>query len=829
MEQQHNHRRSRQPAGVDSLFDQQYFRLCCATDRLFVGLMVVQWVAGVAAALFVSPKTWIGATSHVHLHVWAAIALGGAISGLPIFLGLKHPGRPLTRHVIATAQVLWSALLIHVTGGRIETHFHVFVSLAFLSFYRDWRLLIVPSLVVAADHMIRGFWWPQSVYGVYVESPLRWLEHTAWVVFEFVVLASCCRRSQTEMRELSERQAQLETLNQQVEQRIQERTRELVSSEKKLKASEARLQAMLNSTLDPMITIDAYGTVQNASHSVETVLGWKRQELMGQNVKVLMPEPFRSQHDEYLAQYRADGYSAILGQSREFSVLRRDGDVIQCAITMWKVEMPEPSSTLLMGVIRDVTERKRMMGRLEELAYNDVLTGLPNRAAILNSIQHAIDRDVDGCLALLFLDFDGFKLINDSLGHDLGDQMLKQIANRLRQGLRTGDRIQPARLGGDEFVVLLQDVDGAVDAIAVAERILNLTSQSFTLDGHTVYSTASIGIVTSEHRYATASEMLRDADLAMYEAKAAGKGRYSVFNARMRERARARLCIENELRDAVSKGELILVYQPIMSLETGRIEGVEALLRWNHPRRGLLAPGEFISVAEETGLIIPIENWGIEEACRQFRVWQRSLGARSPRCVHVNLSRRQLLLPNLVNFIADVLAKHEVAAECLHVEVNENGIMQDPNGATRKLHDLQALGAKIDMDDFGTGCSSLSCLHEFPIDVLKIDRAFVANASRGRNFAALLHAIVTLADHLSMQVVAEGIEDADQLSFLQALGCEFGQGYFFSQPLSPSEFEDFVASNAPLTAPGRPVDSAITLGFPSIDVISVSQPCEADI
>jgi diguanylate cyclase (GGDEF)-like protein/PAS domain S-box-containing protein len=777
-------RHSRGSGREGTLLRRQLHRVHRATDRLFVWLMLAQLVAGVSAALLISPRTWIGTTSNVHLHVWAAVFLGSAISGLQIYLGIRYPGRPLTRHVIATAQVLWSALLIHITGGRIETHFHVFVSIAFLSFYREWRLLVVSAAVVAADHAVRGLLWPQSVYGVFAESPFRWVEHSIWVVFEVVILAICCRRSVTEMRISARRQEELESTRRNIEQRVDERTRELALSEQRLSDSQVRLQAMLDSTLDPMLTIDSLGIVQTASHSVAAVFGWEPEELIGQNIKVLMPEPHHSRHDSYIARYRQTGTSSVLGQSRELTAVRRDGSEFPCLVTLWKVNVPDQSAPLFMGIVRDITEQKRLMEQLHERAFNDALTGLPNRATILRRIQDAIDRN-DGHMALLFLDFDRFKLINDSLGHDVGDALLREIARRLRNGLQKTDCATPARLGGDEFVVLLEKLNSPAEAISIAERLLNVLAESYRLGDHTVYSSASIGVVTSEHSFDSASDMLRDADLAMYEAKMAGKARYAVFDQTLCEKAQARLRIESELRNIVERNELRLVYQPIVSLETGRMVGVEALLRWIHPVRGPVSPAEFITIAEETGIIVPIGSWAIDEACRQFAEWQRSLPPEHrPACVHVNVSRKQLLSPTLVECVGESLARHAVPPECLHLELTESMIMDDPKFTVAVLHELRRLGVKIDMDDFGTGYSSLSCLQEFPIDVLKIDRAFIRNLNRVRDFAALLHAVLTLADNLDLQVVAEGIEDAAQLALLQGLGCAYGQGYFFAKPMS---------------------------------------------
>lgn len=444
--------------------------------------------------------------------------------------------------------------------------------------------------------------------------------------------------------------------------------------------------------------------------------------------------------------------------------------------------------------VRAQLDRRQMLGQLETLAHFDALTGLPNRASILRSIQDVIDRNGDAHFALLFLDFDGFKSINDSLGHEVGDKLLKEIACRLQENLRATDSVQPARLGGDEFVVLLKGLTSPADAITVTERLLRSFSQPYQLGSHTVYSTASIGVVTSEHCYEKACDIVRDADLAMYQAKSMGKACYAVFDQNLREKAQFRLAIEAGLRKAISRNELVLAYQPIISLETGRMTAVEALLRWNHPERGLVSPDEFIPVAEETGIIVPIGSWVLDEACRQYAEWRRTLPETDRlACIHVNVSRKQLLSPDLVQVVEQVLTRHDVPPECLHLEVTESVMMTDPEFTISVLNDLRRLGLKIDMDDFGTGYSSLACLQEFPLDLLKVDRAFIANVNRSRDFAALLHSIVTLADNLGLQVVAEGIEEAEPVALLQALGCEYGQGYFFSKPLPAGKIGDFAA------------------------------------
>ena len=451
--------------------------------------------------------------------------------------------------------------------------------------------------------------------------------------------------------------------------------------------------------------------------------------------------------------------------------------------------------------IDDITARKTLEEDLRVSAWTDKLTGLPNRALLCDRLQQAVlraKRHTDYHFAVLFLDFDRFKIINDSFGHDVGDLLLQEIAQRLQATVRSGDSLSrqarehtTARLGGDEFVVLLDGLAQPHDATVVAERLLEALVQPYQLGQYKVYSTASIGIVTGARPFDSADDVLRDADTAMYEAKLAGRGRFVVFDIAMRERVINRLNLESDLRLALDAGQLFLMYQPIVSLQTGELESLEALVRWKHPQRGLIAPGEFIPIAEDTGLILSIGEWVLREACGQFARWRASMGAAAPRSISVNLSRIQLLLPDLPQTIHDILEQTGVPPECLHLEVTESAVMKDAATAIKMLHAIKARGVKLDVDDFGTGYSSLACLHDFPIDVLKIDRSFVMNIDRGRDFAALVHAVAQLARNLNISVVAEGIETVDQALMLQSLDCEFGQGYLFSKPLPAEQVPQF--------------------------------------
>jgi diguanylate cyclase (GGDEF)-like protein/PAS domain S-box-containing protein len=482
----------------------------------------------------------------------------------------------------------------------------------------------------------------------------------------------------------------------------------------------------------------------------------------------------------------------------------KGGELVWQLVNISPLRNAAGETTHYVAVKENITARKAMENELRTAALTDKLTGLPNRALICDRLQQAVlrfRRNNALHFAVLFLDVDRFKTINDSLGHDFGDLMLKEVAQRLRVALRCGDSVSrsmsqdvAARLGGDEFVILLDSIASPADAILVADRLIGALSKPFRLGQTEVCTTVSIGIVTSNNAEDTAEEVLRDADTAMYEAKLAGKGRYTLFDASMHKRVQNRLDLENDLRSAIEARQIFLMYQPIVSLKTGTIEGVEALVRWNHPRRGILLPGEFVPIAEETGLIIPLGDWVLREACGQFACWRDKLGDACPPSISVNLSRHQLLLSDLPQTIKQALTTSGMTPDCLHLEITEGALMKDLAATIHMLTAMKTIGVKLEVDDFGTGYSSLACLRQFPIDVLKIDRSFVTNLNRGQDFVALVQTITQLARNLRIIVVAEGIETAQQMSTLQSLRCDLGQGYLFSQPMTPDE----IATRFPL-------------------------------
>ncbi|MFW6335655.1 MAG: EAL domain-containing protein [Phycisphaeraceae bacterium] len=445
-------------------------------------------------------------------------------------------------------------------------------------------------------------------------------------------------------------------------------------------------------------------------------------------------------------------------------------------------------------------ERQMLQKRLNLAAQTDPLTGLLNRFAFCEALDSALGRvragSVSG-LAVFFLDFDRFKNVNDSLGHAIGDRMLRETGTRIEGVIRgvgspgaAAQRNVVARFGGDEFVMLVEGIDHEEDALAISEQLLAQLSQAYHLAGSEIHTSASIGIRLETEGRAEPEAVIKDADTAMYESKAGGKARVTLFDDDMRRRTERRLSLEHDLRNALAREELHVVYQPIVDIEKQRMVACEALLRWCHRERGMISPGEFIPVAEETGMIHRIGEWVMETACRDFLSWQALMGADAPESLSVNLSRIQVANADLRDRVAGVLERTGMPPHALLLEVTES-IAMDQADAIAVLEGLKGLGIGIAMDDFGTGHSSLACLNEMPFDVVKIDRAFLAGVGQDRSFVAVLQAICELARNLDIRVIAEGVETFDQLALLQAIDCPYVQGFLFSRPIPPAEVPGF--------------------------------------
>ncbi|MBD2059502.1 EAL domain-containing protein [Oculatella sp. FACHB-28] len=536
----------------------------------------------------------------------------------------------------------------------------------------------------------------------------------------------------------------------------------------------------------------------------KSMLGYLDEEITNQ-----LDEWFERVHPEDLDWVKVKIAAHLDGLTPHFEnehrMLHRDGTYRWMLSRGLAVRDAKGKATRIAGSQTDITTHKQAEEQLLHDAFYDALTGLPNRALLTDRLKQVVQmakRDSSYQFAVLFIDVDRFKVINDSLGHMLGDELLMAIAQRLCDCLRPTDTV--ARLGGDEFVILLEDINDVNSVTTIADRVQQELTLPFSLNGHEVFTSASIGIALSETGYELPEDLLRDADTAMYRAKAQGRARYEIFNTGMHVRALALLHLETDLRRAIAADQLTgdrqefqLYYQPIVSLKTRCVVGFEALLRWQHPTRGFISPIEFIPIAEETGLIIPIGDWVLREACRQMQIWHAEFPMKLPLSLSVNLSSKQFT-PRLIRQIERVLQDTHLDTRSLRLEITESALMENLESAADLLAQVRSLGIQLSMDDFGTGYSSLSYLHRFPIDTLKIDRSFIKKVDADGEQLAIVRTIITLAWNLGMDVVAEGVETLKQLAQLRSLKCEYGQGYLFSKPLDSQAAERVIAAQSQL-------------------------------
>jgi diguanylate cyclase (GGDEF)-like protein/PAS domain S-box-containing protein len=559
---------------------------------------------------------------------------------------------------------------------------------------------------------------------------------------------------------------------------------------------EEHFRSLVQGSSDVLTICERDGTIRFISPAVYRIFGFHPDDLVGTKLADLL-------HPEDKHRVLGEVVGAVTEPGAPLTIHCRyrhaDGRWLHVEALLAN-DLDHPHIAGLVFNTRDVSERKELERQLTHQAFHDPLTGLANRELFRDRVRHALalrSRSLQG-LAVLFLDLDGFKAINDSLGHAIGDRLLGSVAGRLQSCVRPGDTV--ARLGGDEFAVLLEDLDGVQVAQQVAARFIEELHTAFTIAGHEVFVGASVGLALAGGND-DADELLRNADLAMYRAKALGKGRCELFEPDMHAAALERMAIEGDLRHAVVRGELRLHYQPVVELATGRIVGVEALLRWQHPTRGLVSPLDFIHVAEESGLIVPVGRWVLSEACRQVARWQRDTGL--PLRLSVNLSARQLQAPRLAEMVAKTLRSTGVRPTDLILEITESMLVDDAERTIAKLHLLRELGVRLAVDDFGTGYSSLNYLRRLPVDVLKIDRSFVQGIGTEAELTSLTGAIVGIGRDLGLDTVAEGIEEVGQLEALRGMGCALGQGYLFARPLPPDEL-------AALLGPGRVLDVPVS-------------------
>jgi diguanylate cyclase (GGDEF)-like protein/PAS domain S-box-containing protein len=564
--------------------------------------------------------------------------------------------------------------------------------------------------------------------------------------------------------------------------------------------SEARFSSLVQNSTDVVMVVDADSTIRYMSPSVERVLGYGANELENTKLTVLIHPDDKANVLQFLTSpggREGDAHPALT----EFRMRHQDDFWLHVETLRTNLMHDENVKGIVLNT-RDVSERKAFEDQLAHQAFHDSITGLANRALFKDRVEHALERQGrDGePVSVLFMDLDDFKTINDSLGHAAGDRLLGEVGDRVKNALRQADTA--ARLGGDEFAILLEDGGDGVDAAEVAARILAALEGPFQLEGKEVFARASIGIASADHTRTVgpegAEELLRNADVAMYMAKEAGKGRYQVFEPAMHDTALKRLELKADLQRAVDNGEFILHYQPVIELESGTVEGLEALVRWMHPTRGLVPPLDFIPLAEETGLIVPIGKWVLREACLQAVDLQTRYPSNPPLTMAVNLSARQLQRPEIVGEIAETLMETGLEAGSLVLEITESVMMQDMDLSIQRLAELKELGVKLAVDDFGTGYSSLNYIRRFPVDILKVDKSFVDGVNLGGEESALTAAIIELAGILKLRPVAEGIERADQLEKLLDLHCDLGQGFYFARPLPLEGIDELLSARQAL-------------------------------
>jgi diguanylate cyclase (GGDEF)-like protein/PAS domain S-box-containing protein len=539
-------------------------------------------------------------------------------------------------------------------------------------------------------------------------------------------------------------------------------------------------KAVENMQLGVTVT-DLDGRIVYVNPADAAMHGYSHDDLVGRDVRIFAaPGAGKRMSPVQIAEMRT--------WRRETVNTRRDGSLFPCQLMSDVVRSSTGEPIGVVTTCEDITLRKAAEEQMARDALYDSLTGLPNRAFLSDLLARAIGRrkrQKDFSFAVLFVDLDRFKVINDSLGHAAGDLLLKEVARRLLECVRPGDVV--ARLGGDEFCVLLDDVKDPSDTTRVAERIQAALKAPVHLDEREVFTTASIGIAVTNGSVTGVDQILRNADTAMYRAKARGKARFEVFDRGMHERAVALLQLETDLRYALDQGQFRLVYLPVVALETERIMGFEALVRWEHPGHSLVSPAEFLPLAEETGLIVPLGRWVIREACRSMAEWIRTFPDLADLSVSVNLSAKQLHQIDLVDHVANVLRETGLAPSRLKVEISEAVLMGDPDVHVAVVGRLAELGVQVQVDDFGTGSSSLNYLSRFHVDTLKIDRSFVNTLGEHLERSAVVQAIITLARDLNISVVAEGIETTRQSDRLITLHCERGQGYLYSHPVDADQ------------------------------------------
>ena len=712
-------------------------------ERRHRALSVLLWLHVVVLPLYGMLRGYGGL--HVLLHA-GPLALAALVARRP------RLSRRLRGLCVSFGLLTASALAVHISHGLTEAHFHFFVVVIVLTVYEDWFAFLAAVAYVVLHHGVMGTIDREAVFD-HGGDPWMWAGiHGAFVLAAGVGAIGAWR------------------LNEDVRSQAGE--------------VEQRFRSAFDDAAIGMALTGLDGRFVQVNRALCELTGYSEAFLMDTAFGAIThPEDVAADLDA-LGRLRS-------GELRTFATEKRylhaDGHAVWISLNV-SVVSGRGGPRYFVAQMQDVTERRRAEADLAHQAMHDALTGLPNRALFMDRLGVALSHleRRPWPLAVMFVDVDRFKLINDSLGHQSGDELLRDLAQRLKDTMRASDTV--ARIAGDEFTILCQDLTDESEEVALAERLVAALREPFSVGGREIYVSASIGVAHARGGHADADALVAHADAAMYHAKAHGGSRFEVFHDGMRPQVAERLELEHALRLAIDRDELRLRYQTEVSLETGAVSGLEALVRWEHPQRGLLSPDQFIPTAEETGLIVPLGNWVLRESCRQMAAWTAQ-GVFGPEVrIAVNVSALQLSDPATIGQVRAALADHGLRADQLCLEVTETALTDGAGQAVETLHELKQMGVQIAIDDFGTGFSSLARLKELPpVDLVKIDRSFVSGLGVCRHDGAIVSSVLNLADALGVPVVAEGVETTDQASRLRGLGCALAQGYLFSRPVTAEE------------------------------------------
>jgi len=740
------------PAGADSASP-------ATRPRQKPQLVALSYAMGPAALVLLLVLRHFGLIAREPLGVYFAVFVAVPASSIVVELFHRRRSSRLTLHLRVAAHVAAVCTVIYLTGwGPVLAGSFVFIALENISRggARTWRVTTAWSLVGIGAAQL-------ALWQGWVPSFLPVADAEALGAMGAFVLVFVIRMAGLASEEKEEAEAAVRT-------------------------SEDRFRSLVQNSSDTTFVMGAAGVILYASPALGNLLDLAPDAVVGRRATELVHPDDRERVEHHLS-LRLSLNS--MTEPTQFRMVRSDGSwrFVEAVVTDLRAR---PSVGGYVANIRDITERKQFEDQLAHQALHDPLTGLPNRALLVDRLRHAIamgarsDRTPP---VVMFLDLDRFKLVNDSLGHGAGDLLLMEVASRLRSFTRASDTV--SRFGGDEFVILCEEMTAREEVTALAQRIMSSFEEPFAIEGETFHVGVSIGVAFVDEEFPSAEELLSDADCAMYLAKArSGQGRVQLFDQAARALARQRIHTETALARALHRGELEVYYQPIVDLATARWCGTEALVRWHHPTRGLLLPGSFLDVAEQTGMIVPIGEWVLEEACRQVRDWNRELDPEEQLSLSVNLSGRQLAEPDLAARVGAVLESLEVGGDALalYLEITEGLLPSNEEEALRQLDSLHRLGVRLSIDDFGTGYSSLRYVREVPVDVVKIDQSFISGVGASRRDETIVRSVLQLAKTLGLHVVAEGVTTALHAERLTLLGCDYAQGHFFGHPVSADEF-----------------------------------------